>query len=67
MAKFFIDRPIFAIVISIFILLGGFRGINSIALAASENMILQGLILFFVLGGEFFHKYRIRPDFGGEC
>ena len=25
-------------------------------------MILQGLILFFVLGGEFFHKYRVRLE-----
>lgn len=29
-------------------------------LPLSSIMVLQGLILFFVLGGEFFRKYRIR-------
>ena len=37
-------------------------------LPLASAMILQGLILFFVLGGEFFYNYRIRFDFGGsEC
>jgi len=29
-------------------------------LPLSSIMVLQGLILFFVLGGEFFRKYKIR-------
>ena len=29
-------------------------------LPLSSIMVLQGMILFFVLGGEFFRKYRIR-------
>ena len=44
---------------------GGYQKMKTLPLASA--MILQGLILFFVLGGEFFHNYRIRLDFGGEC
>jgi len=29
-------------------------------LPLSSMLVLQGLILFFVLGGEFFRKFRIR-------
>ncbi len=34
-------------------------------LPVSSMLVLQGLILFFVLGGEFFRKFRIRIVTGG--
>ena len=35
-------------------------------LPIASTLVLQGLILFFVLGGEFFRNYRIRFIRGDE-
>ena len=42
------------------LLVGGEALQIGMGLPLASAMILQGLILFFVLGGEFFHNYRIR-------
>lgn len=53
----------FAIVIVSFLfgglLVGGYS-IQSIGLPLATSHMLQGLILFFVLGGEVFYRYRIK-------
>ena len=42
-------------------LLGGGDQIqNSMGLPASVALVLQGAILFFVLGGDLFTQYRVR-------
>jgi simple sugar transport system permease protein len=45
------------------LLVGGEALQISMGLPLASATILQGLILFFVLGGEFFQKYRFRIDF----
>jgi simple sugar transport system permease protein len=42
------------------LLVGGEALQIGMGLPLASAMILQGLILFFVLGGEFFHNYRVR-------
>jgi len=44
------------------LLVGGEALQIGMRLPLASTMILQGLILFFVLGGEFFHNYRIRLE-----
>jgi simple sugar transport system permease protein len=46
------------------LLVGGEALQIGMGLPLASALILQGLILFFVLGGEFFHNYRVRLDFG---
>jgi simple sugar transport system permease protein len=45
------------------LLVGGEALQIDMGLPVASASILQGLILFFVLGGEFFQKYRVRVDF----
>ncbi|MDR1514545.1 MAG: ABC transporter permease [Synergistaceae bacterium] len=45
------------------LLVGGEALQIGMGLPVASASILQGLILFFVLGGEFFKNYRIRLDF----
>ncbi|MCL2010382.1 MAG: ABC transporter permease [Synergistaceae bacterium] len=44
------------------LLVGGYALQIGMGLSLASTLILQGLILFFVLGGEFFHNYRIRLE-----
>ena len=63
-------NPLLSLVVAFLmgaLLVGGEALQIGMRLPLASAMILQGLILFFVLGGEFFHTYRIRLDFGGEC
>ncbi len=63
-------NPLLSLVVAFLmgaLLVGGEALQIGMRLPLASAMILQGLILFFVLGGEFFHNYRIRLDFGGEC
>jgi simple sugar transport system permease protein len=46
------------------LLVGGEALQIGMGLPLASATILQGLILFFVLGGEFFQNYRVRLDFG---
>ncbi|MDR3231650.1 MAG: ABC transporter permease [Synergistaceae bacterium] len=46
------------------LLVGGEALQIGMGLPLASVQILQGLILFFVLGGEFFYNYRVRLDFG---
>ncbi|MDR3321306.1 MAG: ABC transporter permease [Synergistaceae bacterium] len=48
------------------LLVGGAALQIEMGLPLASATILQGLILFFVLGGEFFLSYRLRLDFGTE-
>jgi simple sugar transport system permease protein len=45
------------------LLVGGEALQIEMGLPLASAMILQGLILFFVLGGEFFQNYRVRLRF----
>jgi simple sugar transport system permease protein len=60
-------RPSLSLVIAFLmgaLLVGGEALQISMGLPMASASILQGLILFFVLGGEFFQNYRVRLDFG---
>ena len=63
-------NPLLSLLVSFLmgaLLVGGEALQIGMRLPLASAMILQGLILFFVLGGEFFHNYRVRLDTGGEC
>lgn len=63
-------NPLFSLLVAFLmgaLLVGGEALQITMGLPLASAMILQGLILFFVLGGEFFRNYRIRFDRGGEC
>ena len=48
------------------LLVGGEALQIGMGLPLASAMVLQGLILFFVLGGEFFQNFRVRLSRGGE-
>lgn len=63
-------NPLFSLIVAFLmgaLLVGGEALQISMGLPLASAMVLQGLILFFVLGGEFFRNYRIRVDKGGIC
>lgn len=60
-------RPSLSLIIAFLmgaLLVGGEALQIGMGLPMASAQILQGLILFFVLGGEFFQNYRVRIDAG---
>ena len=49
------------------LLVGGDQIQISMGLPASVALVLQGAILFFVLGGEIFTQYRVRVVRAGQA
>jgi simple sugar transport system permease protein len=62
-------NPLLILIVSFLmgsLLVGGEALQIDMGLPLASATILQGLILFFVLGGEFFRDYRVRLDFGSR-